>query len=271
MTESHFRAADDDRAAVAERLAKAHEEGRLTRAEFEERSLAVREARTYAELRELTADLPGDEPVGADGGRRAPGSRDTPAAGGQAGRPAPVWQDASSMAARPDRAGDAAGAGPASTGQGGVGTGFTHAGDAAGAGSTSTGQDGVGAAAGYARAGDAAGGRPDPVWRDAPSGPGARIGPDAHRDPGNGYGGAGHEAQARRSESSPVRAKRSKTAVFLAVLTVLWLFAGAINLLIWAIVNGTSETSVYPWWLWVVGPLGVVVVTAHLVRFGLRR
>ncbi|MFJ6671062.1 DUF1707 domain-containing protein [Actinosynnema sp. NPDC091369] len=58
MYESFTRAADHDRAAVAEELARAHAEGRLTLAEFDERTRAVYRARTYAELTSLTADLP---------------------------------------------------------------------------------------------------------------------------------------------------------------------------------------------------------------------
>ncbi|MFI9007229.1 DUF1707 domain-containing protein [Actinosynnema sp. NPDC053489] len=62
MNESFVRAADNDRAAVAHELARAHAEGRLTPAEFDERTRAVYQARTYAELSALTADLPRDAP-----------------------------------------------------------------------------------------------------------------------------------------------------------------------------------------------------------------
>lgn len=63
MHESFTRAADRDRAAVAQELLRAHAEGRLTLAEFDERTRAVYEARTYAELGALTADLPRDAPL----------------------------------------------------------------------------------------------------------------------------------------------------------------------------------------------------------------
>ncbi len=63
MNESFTRAADNDRAAVVEELSRAHAEGRLTPAEFDERTRAVHQARTYAELSALTADLPRGAPA----------------------------------------------------------------------------------------------------------------------------------------------------------------------------------------------------------------
>jgi hypothetical protein len=58
MPESHLRAADADRAAVAEVLGTHLSAGRLTVAEFDERLTRAYAARTYGELDELTADLP---------------------------------------------------------------------------------------------------------------------------------------------------------------------------------------------------------------------
>jgi Flp pilus assembly protein TadB len=52
------RAADADRERVAEQLRTAHDEGRLTLAEFDERVAAAWAARTYGELVPVTADLP---------------------------------------------------------------------------------------------------------------------------------------------------------------------------------------------------------------------
>lgn len=63
MHDSFARAVEHDRALVAEELARARAEGRLNPAEFDERSRAVSEARTYAQLSALTADLPRDVPV----------------------------------------------------------------------------------------------------------------------------------------------------------------------------------------------------------------
>ncbi|WFE42410.1 DUF1707 domain-containing protein [Micromonospora sp. WMMD998] len=54
-----MRAADRDREAVAERLRVALEEGRLGLHEYDERLARAYGARTYGELDELVADLPG--------------------------------------------------------------------------------------------------------------------------------------------------------------------------------------------------------------------
>jgi hypothetical protein len=57
------RAADADRARVAERLRCAHGEGRLDLEEFDERVTAAWAARTYGDLDALTADLPPPAPA----------------------------------------------------------------------------------------------------------------------------------------------------------------------------------------------------------------
>lgn len=58
MPQPHLRAADSDRAAVAEALGQHMSAGRLTVAEYEERLAQAYAARTYGELDQLTADLP---------------------------------------------------------------------------------------------------------------------------------------------------------------------------------------------------------------------
>ena len=58
MPEPHLRAADTDRAAVADVLGAHMSAGRLTVAEFDERLSRAYAAKTYGELAELTADLP---------------------------------------------------------------------------------------------------------------------------------------------------------------------------------------------------------------------
>jgi hypothetical protein len=58
MSDPHLRAADTDRAAVADRLGAAMSTGRLTLSEFDERLTRAHAARTYGELAELTRDLP---------------------------------------------------------------------------------------------------------------------------------------------------------------------------------------------------------------------
>ena len=56
------RAADADRQAVAARLRRAHDEGRLGFAEYDERPARAYAAVTYADLDVLVADLPADPP-----------------------------------------------------------------------------------------------------------------------------------------------------------------------------------------------------------------
>jgi hypothetical protein len=58
MTDASIRASDDDREKVVTVLREAYSEGRLTADEFDERTSAAYAARTWGELRELTADLP---------------------------------------------------------------------------------------------------------------------------------------------------------------------------------------------------------------------
>jgi hypothetical protein len=55
---SQIRAADADREQTAERLRKAHAEGRLDIDEFQERLERCYEAKTFGELGELVRDLP---------------------------------------------------------------------------------------------------------------------------------------------------------------------------------------------------------------------
>ncbi len=61
MHPPHLRAADSDRAAVADLLGRHMSAGRLTLDEFDERLTRAYAARTFGELDELTADLPAVE------------------------------------------------------------------------------------------------------------------------------------------------------------------------------------------------------------------
>lgn len=57
------RAGDEDRRKVTERLREALDEGRIDLAEFDERTHAAYNAKTFRELDELTADIPGVVPA----------------------------------------------------------------------------------------------------------------------------------------------------------------------------------------------------------------
>ena len=77
MPESHLRAADTDRSAVADVLGASLSTGRLSVEEYDERLGRAWSARTYGELAELTADLP---PVAAHPSSSAAGPTARPAA-----------------------------------------------------------------------------------------------------------------------------------------------------------------------------------------------
>jgi hypothetical protein len=66
MTDRPIRASDQERESVVDVLRDAYTDGRLTLDEFEERTSAAYAAKTWADLRELTADLPAEPLLGAD-------------------------------------------------------------------------------------------------------------------------------------------------------------------------------------------------------------
>jgi Domain of unknown function (DUF1707) len=63
----HIRVSDADRERVAERLREHFAEGRLSTDELDERITATLSAKTFADLRRVTADLPDPEPAGGPG------------------------------------------------------------------------------------------------------------------------------------------------------------------------------------------------------------
>jgi uncharacterized protein DUF1707 len=66
MTDRSIRASDQERESVVAVLRDAFTDGRLTFDEFEERTAAAYGAKTWADLRALTADLPAGPQLGAD-------------------------------------------------------------------------------------------------------------------------------------------------------------------------------------------------------------
>jgi Domain of unknown function (DUF1707) len=66
MTDRLIRASDQERESVVDLLRDAYTDGRLTLDEFGERTAAAYAAKTWADLRELTADLPVQPPLGSD-------------------------------------------------------------------------------------------------------------------------------------------------------------------------------------------------------------
>lgn len=43
-----------------------------------------------------------------------------------------------------------------------------------------------------------------------------------------------------------------------------WLVASLVNLVIWAMVSLSSGEAVYPWWIWVAGPWGAVLLAGWI-------
>lgn len=72
MGRDEMRAADSDRQAVADKLKKALDEGRLDLAEYDERLQQAYAAKTYGDLEGLLDDIPGTLPVPAKGADPAP-------------------------------------------------------------------------------------------------------------------------------------------------------------------------------------------------------
>ena len=71
--DDHIRVSDADRERVTARLQENFAEGRLDQDELDERLSAALNAKTFGDLRPLTADLPG--PVPRRRGRRRPRGR----------------------------------------------------------------------------------------------------------------------------------------------------------------------------------------------------
>ena len=61
-----IRASDSDRESVVEILRQAYIDGRLDLSEFDDRTTAAYAAKTWADLRQLTSDLPVDAVLGTD-------------------------------------------------------------------------------------------------------------------------------------------------------------------------------------------------------------
>jgi hypothetical protein len=115
MTDRPIRASDKERDSVVDVLRDAYTDGRLTLEEFDERTSAAYASKTWADLRELTADLPVEPVLGTDLSQRhlpppvalsaprpRPGGRDRPL-----GRLLPVifvWIMISAAAGSPDTA-----------------------------------------------------------------------------------------------------------------------------------------------------------------------
>jgi hypothetical protein len=64
--------------------------------------------------------------------------------------------------------------------------------------------------------------------------------------------------------------RRDGWAVARRIQLVCWLFASVLNVAIWAAVSLGNGGGVYPWWVWVVGPWGVMLLLERLVSKAVR-
>ena len=89
-TDDAIRASDADREHAVGMLRDGYATGRLTLAEFDDRTTAALTSRTWGELRGLTRDLPAPVKEKTVEALRSAGARAAPAAAGRAGRCAPA-------------------------------------------------------------------------------------------------------------------------------------------------------------------------------------
>lgn len=72
---------------------------------------------------------------------------------------------------------------------------------------------------------------------------------------------------ATRNEAPPPEQRRRRGRGR-RVVVMTWASASAINFVIWAIVSLTTLSWVYPWWVWVAGPWGAVLLVGWLATRG---
>src|SRR5579883_697189 len=74
----------------------------------------------------------------------------------------------------------------------------------------------------------------------------------------------GPAAPAPRSVEGPLGCRHRHRGGRWAV--AVWAGASAVNLAIWAIVSLTTLSWIYPWWVWVAGPWGAMLLVNWLFR-----
>lgn len=62
----------------------------------------------------------------------------------------------------------------------------------------------------------------------------------------------------------PSRGARAGRVVWKGIW-IAWAAASLINIVVWLLVSVTSMTFVYPWWIWVAGPWGAVMLAGQLM------
>lgn len=61
---------------------------------------------------------------------------------------------------------------------------------------------------------------------------------------------------------------RTPGGVAMQVLTIIWVALTMVNVTAWGIISATVGESIYPWWLWVAGPPGVVLAVLYAAGIG---
>jgi hypothetical protein len=74
-------------------------------------------------------------------------------------------------------------------------------------------------------------------------------------------------APAGQPTAEVARRPESRGSAVMRVATGAWFAASLVNFVIWAIVVVT-EGMVYPWWIWVAGPWGALLVAGYILGLG---
>lgn len=82
--------------------------------------------------------------------------------------------------------------------------------------------------------------------------------------------GSGRDVRPAAASGKP-RAKARKQEESLRQHASVWLGVSALNLVIWAVLSMSLWEFIYPWWVWVAGPWGAVLVFEWLTSKGGRR
>lgn len=84
---------------------------------------------------------------------------------------------------------------------------------------------------------------------------------------------AGLTADLPAQPSSPAKRKQSMpkwVRILMQTSFGAWFLAVTVNVMIWALVSLSSDEPIHPWWIWVAGPWGAVLLAgAVAARLGL--
>ncbi len=78
-------------------------------------------------------------------------------------------------------------------------------------------------------------------------------------------------APAAQQPAPPVVTSRGGMPTALKVLWTIWAAVVSVNLVVWVLVSATTAHLIYPWPLWVAGPLGAVLLAVSVGVRQIRR